>query len=216
MGFDAAYAHVGGSPLALQNIADWGVKDMNQFSNGAYFHRISSRPAPHNVYTGIGTLNELESKKGYTSTFTGFTRKTEAASKAPSATGIDFSLSGYTYNPHYDYVAATNSYNRSEAGQPHKDANGDTQISPKVVIAMVVPMAQTATTSSGSYYSDYNTIGSGVAYIFQDGVLTIGHWNKASNAGALSFTDDAGNPLPLNRGQTWISAVTTTSGVTYK
>lgn len=216
MGFDAAYAHVGGSPQALQNIAEWGVKDMNQFSNGGYFHRISSRPAPHNVYTGINTLNELEAKKGYTSTFTGFTRKPEAASKTPNATSVDFALSGYTYNPHYDYVAATNSYNRSEAGQQHKDASTNTQLSPKVVIAMVVPMGRGSTTSSGSYYSEYNPIGSGVAYIFQDGVLTMGHWNKANNAGALSFTDDAGNPLPLNPGQTWISAVTATTGVTYK
>ncbi|HSX06087.1 MAG TPA: DUF3048 domain-containing protein [Candidatus Saccharimonadales bacterium] len=238
MGFDAAYAHVGGSPDALSDIISWGVKDMNQFYNGAYYHRTGDRPAPHNVYTGIDTLNQLEAKKGYTSTFTGFARKKEQPYKAPAApstqtsttkkgtpvapaddrtpaTSIDFSLSGYTYDPHYSYAAATNSYNRSEAGEAHLDANTNTQLSPKVVIAMVVPESRGALDSSGAYYSDYNPIGSGTAYIFQDGTVTTGQWNKASNSGALTFTDSTGAPLPLNPGQTWISAVTSTSGVKY-
>jgi len=233
MGFDAAYAHVGCSPQALTDIADWGVKDMNQFSNGAYYHRISSRAAPHNVYTGINTLNELEAKKGYTSTFTGFTRKSDNPYKVPTqpsngskplssepvatpANSRDFHLSGYTYDPHYDYVATTNSYNRSEAGEAHTDANTSTQLSPKVVIAMVVPLARGELDSSGAYYSDYNPIGTGQAYIFQDGTVTVGQWNKPSNAGTLTFMDANGQPLPLNRGQTWISAVSSTAGVTYK
>jgi len=246
LGFDAAYAHVGGSPDALADISSWGVKDMNQFSNGGYYHRTSDRAAPHNVYTGIDTLNQLEAKKGYTSTYTGFARKTEQPYKAPApvstpatntqtstgktktakppapvdtrtpVTSIDFSLSGYTYDPHYDYNATTNSYNRTEAGEAHMDANTGTQLSPKVVIAMVVPMSRGALDSSGAYYSDYNPIGNGTAYIFQDGTITTGQWNKASNGGALTFTDSSGVPLPLNPGQAWISAVTSTSSVKYK
>lgn len=216
MGFDAAYAHVGGSPDALSDITAWGVKDMNQFYNGAYYHRVTSRAAPHNVYTGIDTLNQLEAKKGYTSTYTGFTRGKDAPAAQPNATSIDFHLSGYTYDPHYDYVAATNSYNRSEAGQAHIDANTGKQISPKVVIAMVVPLARGALDSSGAYYSDYNPIGSGTAYIFQNGTVTTGTWNKATNNAPLTFTDGTGAPIPLNPGQTWISAVASTSGVSYK
>jgi hypothetical protein len=216
MGFDAAYAHVGGSPDALSDISSWGVKDMNQFSNGGSYHRVSSRPAPHNVYTGIDTLNQLESKKGFASTYTPLARKKQAASKAPTASSIDLKLSGYTYDPHYDYNAATNSYNRSEAGQAQTDANTNTQLSPKVVVAIVVPEKQGALDSSGAYYSDYNPIGSGTAYIFQDGAVTTGQWNKASNSGTLTFTDSTGKPLPLNPGQTWITAVTSTSGVIYK
>ena len=216
MGFDAAYAHVGGSPDALADITAWGTKDMNQFSNGGSYHRITTREAPHNVYTGIDTLNALEAKKGYTSTYTGFTRKKEAPSKTPTASTISMSLSGPTYDPSYTYVPATNSYNRSEAGAPHMDANTNTQISPKVVIAMVTPLARGALDSSGAYYSNYTVTGSGTAFIFQDGVVTQGQWNKASTTGALTFTDTAGAPLALNPGQTWITAVTSTTGVTYK
>lgn len=233
MGFDAAYAHVGGSPLALQDITAWGVKDMNQFYNGNYYHRITSRYAPHNVYTGIGTLNQLEAAKGYTSTYTGFTRKNDRPYQAPSASvakptpaaaadsrrpvnSIDLALSGPIYNPHYDYNAATNSYNRSEGGVPHIDANTNAQLSPKVVIAMVVPEVRGPLDSSGAYYSDYSVVGSGQVYIFQDGTLTTGSWTKPDMKSQITFTDAAGNTIPLNRGQTWITAVSAPDQVSYK
>ena len=217
MGFDAAYAHVGGSPDALSDITAWGVHDMNQFYNGNYYHRVSSRPAPHNVYTGIGTLNQLESQKGYSSTYTGFTRgKEEAAAATPTATSIDLHLSGVYYDPHYAYNTATNSYDRSEYSTPHTDANTGKQLSPKVVIAIVVPLGRGALDSSGAYYSDYNVMGSGSAYIFQNGTLINGTWSKSASNASLTFTDASGQPIPLNPGQTWITAVSATNQVSYK
>lgn len=217
MGFDAGYAHVGGSPDGLADIRAWGTRDLDQFYNGSSYHRISSRYAPHNVYTGIDTLNQLEAKKGYTSSnYTGFARGTEAPSKQPTVTSIGFSLSGYLYDPQYAYNATTNSYDRSENGKPQVDANNGAQLSPKVVIAIVVPLSRGALDSSGAYYSDYNPIGTGVAYVFQNGTLTTGQWQKPSTTANISFTDASGQPLKLNPGQTWITAVTDTSKISYK
>ena len=212
MGFDAPYAHVGGSPEALNDIRDWGVKDLDQFHNGGSYHRVSSRAAPHNVYTAISTLNQLETAKGYTtSNFTGFPRKVEAPSKQPTAKAVNLTMSGPLYNVHYDYNPATNSYNRSEGGAPHIDANSNGQISPKVVVALVM---QYGIKSDGKH-SDYNVIGSGQAFVFQDGTVTTGQWSKADNASQLSLTDSTGSPLKLNPGQTWITAVSAANRATY-
>jgi hypothetical protein len=212
LGFDAGYAHVGGSPEALADIKIWGVRDLDQFANGGSYHRISSRAAPHNVYTSIAALNQLETAKGYTSsTFTGFARKKEAPSKQPTAKSVNLSLSGPLYNAHYDYVAATNTYNRSEGGAAHIDANGNVQISPKVVIALVMPYGLEA----DDHHSQYGTIGNGPAYIFQDGTVTTGQWTKTSATSQFVFTDAAGKPLSLNPGQTWLTAVGSTSNVSY-
>ena len=215
-GYDAGYAHVGGSADGLADIRAWGVRDLDQFANGGSYHRINTRSAPHNVYTGVPTLNQLEASKGYTtSNYTGFVRKVSAPSKVPTARSIDFALSGPIYNPHYDYNATTNTYNRSEAGAAHTDQNTGQQLSPNVVVALVVPLGRGALDSSGAYYSDYTVTGSGAAYIFQDGTVTTGQWNKASNAASLSLTTANGQPLPLNPGQTWLTAVTSPSGVSY-
>ncbi len=214
LGFDAGYAHVGGSPDGLADIRAWQAKDLDQFANGGSYHRIDSRYAPHNVYTSLAALTQLQTAKGYTSsTFTSFPRKAETPSTAPTAKTIDLGLSGPIYNAHYDYIAASNSYNRSEGGEAHIDANGSQQISPKVVVALVVPLAQGALDDSGAYYSDYTVVGSGTAYVFQDGLVTIGTWTKASNAAQIVFADNAGKALPLNPGQTWITAVTSAGDI---
>jgi hypothetical protein len=216
LGFDASIAHVGGSPDALADIKSWDVRDLDQFSNGSSYQRITTREAPHNVYTSIATLNQLEATKGYsTSTFTGFQRKAEDPSKSVTAGSINLALSGADYNVHYDYSPTTNSYNRSEGGAPQTDANTNTQISPKVVIAMVVPLSQGALDASGAYYSDYNVLGSGSATVFQDGTVQTGTWSKSSNTSQITYTGSNGQAIKLNPGLTWITAIANSAAVSY-
>jgi hypothetical protein len=216
MGFDAAIAHVGGSGEALQDLKDWNTKNLDQFVNGQYFHRITSRVAPHNVYTSMSELNQIETNNGYGEpSFTGFVRKKEAPAKTPNATSIDVNISGPAYNSHYDYDATTNRYKRSEGGQPHNviDQNGTaSQLTPKVVVLLTMPQSLMA----DHIHTVYNTLGTGHAYIFQDGTVTEGNWKKSSRQENFTFTDNNGRVIGLNPGQTWVTVVGDTSYVTYK
>jgi hypothetical protein len=212
-GYDASIAHVGGSPEALALIKSAGIKDLDQFYNSGAYHRISTRYAPHNVYTSLASLIDLEKTKGYTkSTFTGFARKVDKPVAPVTGSSIDFTLSGYLYNVHYDYDAAANSYKRSEGGKPHTDEKSGAQLEPKVVIALVMPYALEA----DGLHSDYSTTGSGRAFIFQDGGATAGTWSKASSKAPLLIGDANSAPLALNAGQTWITVVGTEGSVAYK
>jgi hypothetical protein len=216
LGFDAPIAHVGGSPEALADISTWGAKDLDQFFNANYYQRISSRVAPHNVYTNIAQLNNLESSRNYKpSVFTGFLRKPDSPSKQPSASSIDLSISSSDYNPHYDYSAVSNTYTRNISGQPDQDllSSGSlVPITPKVVIAMVMQQGIEA----DDKHTSYNTIGSGQVYIFQDGNVTTGTWQKAGIGAQITFTDANNQPIKLNAGQTWLTAVGSPSNVSYK
>ncbi len=212
LGFDAPYSHVGGSPEALTDITNWGVKDLNQFYNGNYYQRITSRYAPHNVYTSIARLNQLEASDGFgKSNFTSWPRKPDGPLKIPTAKTINFTLSSADYNVNYIYNPTANDYLRSEGGAPQIDANTNSQISPKVVIAIIVPYAL----ESDGYHLVYQTIGSGTAYIFQDGGVTIGQWSKANNNSQILFTDNSGQNIKLNAGQTWITALGDSNSVSY-
>ncbi len=213
-GFDAPVAHVGGAPEALSYIKSAGLKDLDQFYNSGPYHRISARYAPHNMYTDVNKLIDLEKTKGWTSsTFTGFTRKAkEAPSATPTAKGIDVAISGPLYNVHYDYDATTNSYLRSEGGKPHTDEVTGKQLSPKVAIAIVVPYS----IQSDGIHSQYQVIGSGKAYIFQDGNVIEGIWEKTAGNSQIRFGDANGSPLAINPGQTWITAVGAASNVSYR
>ncbi|HUA13012.1 MAG TPA: DUF3048 domain-containing protein [Candidatus Sulfotelmatobacter sp.] len=212
LGFDASIAHVGGSPEALSDISTWNVKDLNQFYNGSYYTRISSRQAPHNVYTSLSELHQLEVAKGYTTTnFSGFPRTPANPAKVPNPTTISMNISSGAYNVTYTYNKASNSYDRSEGGQPMIDANTNKQISPKVVIGMIIPYSL----ESDGYHSQYGVIGGGQAYVFQDGTLTIGTWSKSSNSSQIKFTQNNGQTLRLIPGQTWITALGSSSEISY-
>lgn len=211
-GFDAPVAHAGGSNDGLAKVKADKVKDLDQFANAKAYQRVNSRYAPHNLYTSSAKLDALEAEKGFTSsTFEGFARKPESKLETPTAKSIDLTISGYYYNPHYDYDAASNSYKRSMQGKPHVDEKSGSQIAPKVVIANI--MQYKIIDSVG--HSGYNTIGSGASYIFQDGGVTIGTWEKTSSKSQMVFKDKSGAILKLNPGQTWIGAVGDSTGVKY-
>ncbi|MGD0284358.1 MAG: DUF3048 domain-containing protein [Candidatus Saccharimonadales bacterium] len=216
LGFDAAIAHVGGSPEAIQDIQSWNVKDLDQFYNGSYYQRVNTRAAPHNVYTSIASLNSLEESKGYSaSIYTGFVRKTDNPAATPTATSINFNPSISDFAVHYDYNHTTNSYLRSVGGEPEMDvdqAGNETQVTPKVVIALVIQQGLEA----DGLHTTYGTIGSGQAYIFQDGIVTIGTWQKTSNTAQFTFTDTKGQAIALDAGQTWITIVGSSSDISYQ
>ncbi len=213
LAFNASLAHVGGSPDALAQIKALGVRDLDQFANSGYYTRVNNRYAPHNVYTSTAKLDELNQKKGYTSSnFASWPRKADQKATTPTANSIDLTVSGFLYSPHYDYDPATNSYKRSEGGQPHKDERSGVQLMPKVVVALVSGY----TIASDGIHSIYGTTGSGHMYVFQDGIVTEGTWQKADSHSQFTFTNSAGAPLKFNAGQTWLTMVNSTGAVAYK
>jgi hypothetical protein len=212
LAYQASYGHVGGSPQALQDIKDLGVRDIDQFFNADAYWRITERFAPHNMYTGFDKIDVLNKAKGFTaSAFKGFERK-EQVPQTPTAKTIDLAISGPLYSPRFDYDATTNSYLRSQAGQPHTDAKSGATISPKVVVALVVPNGN----DSDGYHSTYATTGTGAVYVFQDGIVSEGTWSKTDRKSPLVLKDKNGLPMKLNAGQTWVSLVGASSDISYK
>jgi len=215
--FQASIVHVGGSPEALATVRDGGHRDLDQFFNSGAFWRASSRPAPHNVYTNFDNLDGLNQAKGYTAShFTIWPRKPDKKLAVPTAKTIDISISSSDFYSHYDYDAASNSYNRSEGGAAHKelvsaDDSTGVQIHPKVVIALIMAYSIAA----DGQHSVYADTGSGTAIVFQDGGVTQGTWSKADSNSQITFQDSAGAPLKLNAGQTWLTLVGDPGKVAY-
>lgn len=200
--YDAAIVHAGGSGEALAQVRSLGLKDIDHGPNAATFYRDSRRYAPHNLYSSGSKLLETQRARGYaTSNFKGLVRKAEKKSATPNAKSVAVNISSFLYNPRFDYDAATNSYLRFMAGKPHMDENGK-QINPKVVIVLVMPHHY------AGIYSVYQTTGSGKAFIFQDGTVTEGIWEKPARNEQFRFGDANGLPIGLNPGQTWMTLAT--------
>ena len=205
-GYQASIAHVGGSANALAQVRNGGYRNLDQFFHGGSYWRATDRHAPHNVYTSGEKLDQLNTAKGYTiSEFTSFQRANEKPAQEPNATSISISFSSALYSTSYSYDAASNSYIRSLAGAAHVDRE-EGQIAPKAVVALEVAAEARAHNSDG--YEDIVTTGSGKAHVFQNGTVTEAVWSKTDINSPLKLQTAEGKDLPLNRGQTWIAAIT--------
>lgn len=213
--FDAAIAHVGGSLDALLQLKNEGIKDLDQFQNSGAYQRVSNREAPHNVYTSTVKLDVLQDQKGYkSSSFTSWPRKTSEPSATPNATSLDFNISAFLYNPHFDWDKEHNRYTRSQGGAPHTDERTTAPLTPTTVIALV--MGYETVRLTDGYRSEYKTTGSGPMYVFQDGIATKGTWSKSDRKSMFTFTNLEGKPIALNPGQTWISIVDEEAAIAFK
>lgn len=156
--------------------------------------------------------------------------KTEGSVKevVPKVTNIDFRFGGVpSFNPVYTYNLETNSYDRAyESGERHvvydcPDEIGEVspeyscgeakQLSPKVVVGMIVSEGK----DTDNYHERITTIGTGKVYIFQNGDVVEGTWEKASRESQIVFKDGSGVEIKLVPGQTFVSAIPDYGSVEY-
>ena len=161
-------------------------------------------------------LNIIRPASGDTSELTG----------AVSSIDLNYASSA-NFNVHYDYNVETNTYFRSyESGVAHEvyecdavdlgeknpeDVCSLTQLNPAVVVAMVVKEGK----ASDGYHEDITTVGSGDAYIFQNGVVIKGTWAKGAVDQQIKFFGEDGSEVALAPGQTFVSAVPAYGSVEY-
>lgn len=202
MGFDASVAHVGGSEPALEMIEQRDAKSINEFFNESAFYRSAERESPHNVYARTENLLELQKElKHKTSTATDIPRSNDSPSAQPTATTITINYSEPIFQVQFIYDPASNSYVRHLAGQPHIDAATNNPITVKNLI--VIKMAE-----------DINAVGRGEALLYKDGNVQNIRWLQKDFNSRIELTDEQGNEVALNRGDSWFAAIPGNGSVT--
>lgn len=155
------------------------------------------------------------------------TTKNTSEASVPTP-NISLNLGGWAdFNVNYTYNADNNTYSRSYAsGTAHEVYNCDSsdlgeknpedvctlnQVSPSVVVAIMVDESRAA----DNYHEDIAAIGSGQAYVFQNGTVFTGTWQKPSATDQIKFTDKNGQEIKLAPGQTFVTAVPNYGSVSY-
>jgi Protein of unknown function (DUF3048) N-terminal domain/Protein of unknown function (DUF3048) C-terminal domain len=213
----AVYAHAGGSPQAKATLAAKGhgqyVFNAEAFRYNGTFHRITTRQAPHNLYTTGAKLRALGSHLGAKDkTYT-------AAWKFAPDTPLDARpyggtiTVGYPYNTiKYSYDRTTNRYLRSVTGEvKEKDAIDGTRIAPKNVIVMRMVFGPLNDGHPGAPRLEANVVGHGTAWISTNGRTIKGTWKKTAFTAPTRFYDSSGNEVTLTAGQTFVQVVTTST-----
>jgi hypothetical protein len=160
------------------------------------FARDSERPAPHNLIAETTKLWTL-APAGSVAPQKQFEYRTESdanASTSEAVDGLRLSMDGVKVQ--WTWSTETNEWLRLQDGTPHVDAN-DEQISVPNVIVLEVEYSNTYSPTS-------KTVGSGKAYVFTNGVVYVGSWERTDRLGVYVIRDSAGAPIKLTPGQTFI------------
>ncbi|MCX7996296.1 MAG: DUF3048 domain-containing protein [Patescibacteria group bacterium] len=234
------YAHVGGANTpgpadALGEIRElgWGnYNDLNQFSVPfpnfwRDYERLPGVATEHTMYTDTAKLwsfaaknrnltNVDEEGTSWDESFTSWKFADDAKTKGNTVSiSYEFwTASRSTMGVDWAYDPKTNSYLRSNGGKPHLDKNTEEQLRVKNVVVMEVDESPANDGYPGGHLL-YDLIGSGKAYIFQNGNAIEGKWSKDDEESRIIFTDAKGAEISIVRGKVWVSVVPTGAEVEF-
>jgi hypothetical protein len=217
-GFDAVYAHAGGSPQAIAQLRRDNVQGANAIGSMArFFFRDRAIPAPHNLFTtsaqlsGIRRVKELDERVPTYAPWKFSPEKTLAERGTPAQDAVvEFSSASYRVEWRYDRAA--NRYVRLNAGVVQTDvASGETLTAANVAVIRVGPVEWLGEKGRISF----PTVGSGDATLLRDGTVTTGTWRKDASRGMLRLFSADGTELAFAPGTTWVEALPTGQPLTY-
>ena len=202
------FAHVGGNMDALEMIKADSILDLDQFGLGepTYWRELNPAIAlEHTMYTKTDYLYKAAQAKKYP-TISNFeslsfrSPKPDANTTTTQSIAIDFSTPSYKID--WEFSPQTNTYLRTMAGLPHKDAvTGDRLSTSNLIIAQVERWE--VTTSINEQGWAMKTIGSGKAKIFIEGKEIDATWKKASRTSRTLFFDVEGKKIKFIPGTFW-------------
>ena len=241
------YAHVGGANTAgpanaLGQIEDYGWggskgNDINQFSVGfptfwRDYERLGRTVATeHTMYSTTEKLWKVAKERGWTNlspdgdkwddSFRSWRFTDKEADKGETAK-ISFNFwEGYdAYAVEWSYVTATNTYQRANGGQPHKDLNTkDSDPDATLKTTNIVIQFQKESSANDGYENNlhliYKNTGTGKALVFQNGNVIEGTWNKKSRLDRTIYFDQDGKEIAFTPGVIWIETLPVGTEVSY-
>ena len=198
----SVFGYSGANPAAIPPVRRHGNTVLIPFDNlPQYFHRVSSRPAPHNVFSDTETILKagLSRRKNLTAPQPLFTYG-DVSTMATPAARVSMSWPDASAAWRWNGTA----WLRTQNGTPDVLTNG-ARVKADNVIVMQIHIAGTGIRDVAGNASPLDvTIGSGKAWVFRDGSVVAGTWHRPAIGSALRFVDASGAAIALHPGRTWI------------
>ena len=199
--------HVGGINPVLANIAASPIINVDLGAHGQLIQTVPGRFAPYATYTSTAAVWALEaSDTTAPAPVFAFSRVVPTGGTPVASVSIPFSSNS---NVVWQYDAATQQFLRFYGTAPDMLSTGVQNAAANVIV-------QTVDVTYGPWYENdegglevqaqlYGT--SGPMELFRNGVGITGTWQRAGEASPTVLLNAAGQPLPLQPGQTWIELV---------
>ncbi len=218
----AFFAYSGASPPVTRKIknSDFAEYTLSDWFGDPVFYRIKNGKArEHTLFTDTKILWNYAKKKGWR----GRPPQMWSFGRTPPPGGDPAMTIFIPYSKRYSdvtykYDPASGKYLRWILGEKHVDALTGKQIAVSNVAVLYVNHVKTLIVEDalGSRSIEIQLWGSGKMTLCRDGKAYSGVWVRAARHSPLQFLDQAGHPLLLKPGNTWVQLVPLDMKVTIK
>ncbi len=169
----------------------------------AGYFRDDHTARPHNLYANMKAIYAFlapELDGGATEPAPLFSYRAEG--EAPSG-GVDVVGAKLTMDStpvQWQWDADSSSWLRLQYGRPHVDADAQPVAPANVVVMFVGYQASPADRRS----PEAVTVGEGEAWVFTGGKVIAGTWSRPDRSRPAALVDEAGAPIALTPGRTWV------------
>jgi len=200
------FAYAGAVRSVRRAVQEAGFIDMsyNVPRAARAYHRDPSRSAPHNLFTSTKALYAAargQFQPGAPDPLFTYSDEAPAGAKAVRKVHVPFSSSSDVF---WNWSKSKKAWLRFHGTVPHVSSDG-TQYSAKNVIVQVVETKLTdVRDAAGNPSPLVISVGTGKAYVFRDGKVITGTWERQSASEITRFLDANGEEIALTPGNTWI------------
>ena len=178
------------------------------------YYRVSFRPAPNNLFTSTQADREAVNRAGGAAPvevpalafLPSVDHEATAGGFVGSVAARTATVPFQTWPATFTWDEGSKGYRRSQQGVRTVDGDGSGPILARNVIVMTTDIWTTSVVedSLGSRGLDYRMTGGGPVSIFRDGRRQDGTWKRDGVLDMFSFSNQAGEPILLSPGQSWI------------
>lgn len=181
--------------------------------------RVGFKSAPHNLYVNTKLLRDAADGRGHNDVGPSgpiweFGPMPTVAEPVRSVT-MDFRGNPVTWKWHPTGVWLRNAYN--EESSVRDEEGNEERIAMPVLVALYVDQytASPPPGVSGKALPSSVVTGEGEAFVFADGKVVTGTWERETDTDWFTLTDENGETILVPPGKVWISLVPDSSGLEY-
>ena len=198
-GFDRPlFAYSGANRGTRRAVAASELTDIGYDTATSLYWRSTSRRAPHNLFSATdrlwGKYPERDEIPKAPFAFRTVLDELHPSAEPVAGVFVDFG------HAEIDYAWNGEGWERTHNGDAHRDSDGVRVAPPNVVIQFTTY----GTSSADSRSPEAQTVGSGEAWVFTDGHVVRGRWERPDQSRPADLVAD-GRPIRLTPGRTWVA-----------
>jgi hypothetical protein len=207
----AVFAYSGAVPQVVAAVGRAGLVDVNFERYQNAYRRDPARPAPHNLYSSPTALYRAAGNpRGAPEPVFSYS-SVRPKGKRTREVHLPFSFYSDVY---WRWDRGQKAWLRWHGDDAHTFSDGK-QVNAKNVVVQLVKLRDTGITDANGVVSpEVVSTGRGVAYVFRNGRMITGTWERDGLKDVTVFRDRQGNEISLTPGNTWVELLPDTIPVT--